>query len=388
MTTRLTLIGSDEDSITIKAQSNYYGANIFDFYLGDVYKGRRTSTAHVNGYYYATWTYTGLQPGYSYYLAVRNYLGSNWVDSGGGYFSTTGSTSPPSAPTGLSLGTPVWNSATKKYSCRLYWNSVPDAEYYIVFRNSIALTDTYSTSYNFTGLNPKAYYSFGVSACNSYGESDMRKIGDSMPAAPDEEAPIINSFNVTSVTKTTISCSWNITDGGGSGLAEIALGIFNFNTAKWTWIFPNISSTSYTFSNLTPNTKYQLELYANDDAGNESNVSYITVWTLGDSFEWDYAKVSGQSVNVTANEWTSFQNKINGKRNACGLSNYGFTTVYAGSTDLTATIFNQSINAINQIYNKLGLPTQIAPQISSGVAKGDDVYAWYFENIKGALNNV
>jgi len=388
MTTRLTLVTNDKSSISVKAQSNYYGANIFDFYLGDTFKARRTATQHINGYYYTIYTYTGLNPSTDYWIAVRNYLGSSWVDSGGGYFSTTADTSPPSKPTGLYVGVPVYNYSSKTYSCLFSWNEVDNATSYDLYRNGRYYTNTTSDSYVYSNLSPNTTYTFGVRAKNSYGTSSIASTSKTMPPAPDDIAPVVHSFYVTGTTKTSISCSWYITDSGGSGLNSISLGLYKYSTGKWSWVSPSTSSTSYTFSNLTPSSKYELAIKATDGEGNTSSTSYIdNIWTQSDNFEWTYAKVSGEPVNVRANEWTSFQSKINEKRAINGLSNYGFTTVYAGST-LTANIFNQSITAINAIYSKKGQSTQIAPQISGGVSSGDIVYAWYFENIKSALNNV
>jgi len=294
----------------------------------------------------------------------------------------------PNKPTGLSLDTPIWDDYYGYYKCRLNWNSVSGATYYEIYKNGSYQADTYATTHLFSGLSPNTNYTFGVAAGNSAGTSALATISKRMPSIPDTIAPKIHSFSITTVTKTSIGCSWHITDSGGSGLDIISLGLYNYSTSSWVWVHPSISSTNYTFTGLTPNTKYELAINATDGAGNTSSTSYIdNVWTLSDTFQWSLAKVSGQAFNVTASEWTNFQNAINDKRNRHGLSSYNFTTVYKNSTELSAAIFNQPITCINQIYSKLGQSTQISPYISGGVAKGDTVYAWYFNNIRDALNN-
>lgn len=115
-----------------------------------------------------------------------------------------------------------------------------------------------------------------------------------------------------------------------------------------------------------------------------SDFSYVTLANIA-PWEWMKPKTVGQGFNITRAEWIAFCNKINEVRIAVlgQGSEYSFTTstTYIDKDKpFYAWIFLQAANAINEING------QVSQQCLS-VKAGDNIYAWYFENLKSALNN-
>jgi len=135
-------------------------------------------------------------------------------------------------------------------------------------------------------------------------------------------------------------------------------------------------------SNLSPGTTYTIYGWAQQAA------SPYTYWTAGQvtfttKWEWWTPKTSGVGFNVAADEWLAFCNTINKIRVAKGLTEYSFTTsadYIAKDKPFYAYMFLQAANAINEING------QVSTECLN-VVSGNDIYAWYFENLKTALNN-
>jgi hypothetical protein len=144
------------------------------------------------------------------------------------------------------------------------------------------------------------------------------------------------------------------------------------------------SSRTLTFSNLQPSTQYYIEIKCGGTGYIDSAWSayYATTAPTG-IWEWYVEKTTGSNFNVSADEWYAFCNKINEVRVANGFAEYDFSsssTYVATGKPFYAWIFLQCANAINQING------QVATEILN-VQSNDDIYAWYFDNLKTALNN-
>lgn len=144
------------------------------------------------------------------------------------------------------------------------------------------------------------------------------------------------------------------------------------------------SGRTFTFYDLTPNTQYYIEIKVGGSGYRDSNwAGYYATTLLGELWEWHYPKTSGSGFNVTPAEWLAFCNKINEVRVAKGLSAYSFTTsaTYIDKDKpFYAWIFLEAVNAINDIGSEIS--TELL-----GIKSGDDIYAWYFDNLKNALNS-
>jgi hypothetical protein len=111
------------------------------------------------------------------------------------------------------------------------------------------------------------------------------------------------------------------------------------------------------YSNEIPNLKYSIR---------PSNFSWTTT-----------PNGSNQPVNITAYDWNSLCENINDVRVYKGYSQITFTLVVSDVTPISATIFNTSRSAINDIGTYRSLVNQ-----------GDDMYSSHFTNLAIDINNV
>ena len=87
---------------------------------------------------------------------------------------------------------------------------------------------------------------------------------------------------------------------------------------------------------------------------------------------------NGAPINLSANEWNAFCERINEFRVYCGLPEYGaFIRVYSGN-EISAKIVNHAAWAIEAM-------TSTAPD---GVIAGDTITANFFNGLKNALNSI
>lgn len=189
---------------------------------------------------------------------------------------------------------------------------------------------------------------------------------------PKLSTPTLNT-NATTKTADSISITINPVSGATTYTARIT-GISELSQ----------STRVFTFTGLNPNTQYYIQIKCSGSGYQDSDwAGYYATTLPTQPWEWHNPKTSGTGFNVTRTEWIAFCNKINEARLSKGLSSYSFTT----STDYIdkdkgfhAWIFLQAANAIN------ALGTGVASQVLN-VKSNDDIYAWYFENLKVALNN-
>lgn len=292
------------------------------------------------------------------------------------------------APDGLKIRDPEWNSDNNTWEVTFQWDRLSNADKYKVYLNSDYIGSTTSNTKSIYDLKPDTTYTFGVKAKVNGNWSSTATISyrtkESLSYAPPKV-----KLTIKETTETSVTFSWDISD--NIGLESIWYILSDINDRYITGGNPsfnkgdNENDGNHTFSGLNPGTKYKLTLGARNLKqyyASEAKVFY----TLQGNFEWDSAKISGNAFNITASEWSRFQEAINFKRNNRGLSYYDFSKFYTGNT-FSSDAFNQVITAINQIYTHIGTSTQIAPEISGGVNTGDIVYAWYFNNLRDALNN-
>lgn len=140
-------------------------------------------------------------------------------------------------------------------------------------------------------------------------------------------------------------------------------------------------SLTITFDNYAT---YEIRVLSslNDIYSDYSNIFNVAMLNLL-PWDWHSPKATGIGFNITRTEWLAFCNKINEVRVAKGLSSYSFTTsstYISKDKPFYAWIWLQCANAIND----LGTGVSSA---CLNVKSGDDIYAWYFDNLKTALNN-
>lgn len=99
-----------------------------------------------------------------------------------------------------------------------------------------------------------------------------------------------------------------------------------------------------------------------------------------DNFYWDSAVASGNEAIIYAWRWNSFAGRINEFRVYKGLPAYNFTTVYSGTTPISASIVNEAWDAINEIPGKGTMPSK--------AVSGGPMYASFFHSLANAINSI
>ena len=138
------------------------------------------------------------------------------------------------------------------------------------------------------------------------------------------------------------------------------------------------------FNDLTPGTEYKVQatIYYSSDGIEEEKTVYTYCTTANprpDYFEWVYLKAQGEDVYITAGEWNALQDNINEVRAYKSYSDYSFTRAYSGD-DITATMYNQCISAINTISS--------SSLLSYKVNAGDALSAEAINNLRDFINGV
>ena len=205
----------------------------------------------------ATYTFSGLDAGTSYTLKVSatNAGGDSTAED------ITVVTVPPD-PTGLST------SGITQTGVTLSWTKSTKATGYKVRKDSgdswTVLGDV--ATYVFTGLTADTEYDLEVLASNSSGDSDPAMVSvttlPSAPAAPED-------FAASGVTQTGITVTW--TKSTGATAYKVRAGTTGDFTA-----LGNVAT--YTFTGLTANTAYTLQVRASN-AGGDSSIAQTTATT-------------------------------------------------------------------------------------------------------------
>lgn len=156
--TTLSKTGSSASSLSVRASSNYYGADVFDFYLDNVYQTTVTGTDDGTGYYYADYTFSGLSEYTSYAIGVHVFLTGTDVEQGSASYYTDDITDPTVTITGSSS---TASSVTLSASGSDSGSGVSGFYFYL---NGSFITTVYgsSASYTFTGLAASTTYTAGV----------------------------------------------------------------------------------------------------------------------------------------------------------------------------------------------------------------------------------
>lgn len=160
----------------------------------------------------------------------------------------------PSAPSVTSY------TAVSSSSIKIGWKSVPGATKYRVDRRRTDESDyrtltsnCTSTSYTDSGLKSGSTYYYRVYAINSAGTS-ARSITYEAHTKP--STPTISSVNRDSDTQLTVK--WNSVSGATKYKITYRRGDIN----DYQTLVTNVTGTSYTHKNLTPNAKYWYRVYA------------------------------------------------------------------------------------------------------------------------------
>jgi len=160
--------------------------------------------------------------------------------------------------------------------------------------------------------------------------------------------------------------------------------VFASNISKNEWYIKGRTTANSINITFDAYASYKIRVLSSTDNiySDYSNIFNVAMMNII-PWAWLYPKTSGQGFNITRAEWIAFCNKINEVRVAKGLGSYSFATsiTYVDKDKpFYAWIFLQAATAIKDL--NIGVANEVL-----GIKSGDNISAWYFENLKNALNN-
>jgi hypothetical protein len=150
------------------------------------------------------------------------------------------------------------------------------------------------------------------------------------------------------------------------------------NGSSWTFSLDGTSSAFVVNSTYTA----RVTAYDNDTPSKATATTRAVKFTRSkpSTFNWDVAKVSGNSFNLSAVEWNNLLNKVNEFRQYRGLQNVSTFTYASSGGVFTADMFDQAINIINTMS-----PATSTPALKN---KGDTIYASDINKLRDSLNSI
>lgn len=346
-----------------------------------------------------TVAFTGLSAGYQYYIEVyvsaSGYAGE-W--SAAGYFNTTGTSDTYGGAKNARL---VALSSEDGTSISVYINGLDKSYTYTdrsvwwylngTFKDDALISpgasSTASDPYVFGGLSPGTTYTIkaDIHYVNGDGSTGVYTIPTTTITTNTEEVTTWTVLNYGSYSDVSSSITRSFTISEGE-VARFTIIFTNSGTAKFysTSSLDFVGSLSTSTSFNTTSGRPDSELVYNDDDGEGNNflISYdvvagityylfvrcysisnsgsVTVYidppavtvTRPDLFEWDSAKTSGGTFNITASEWGRLLDNINAVRVYKGLAEManGTTVGYflypASGDNFLALHYNQALMGI------------------------------------------
>jgi len=217
-------------------------------------------------------------------------------------------TTAPTAPTGLTAGTPTTTSVA------LSWTASTDAvgvTGYDIYRGTTLVGSSTTTSYTATGLTAATTYSFTVKAKDAAGNVSNASSAVSVTTATvptNDTTPPTAPTGLTAGTPTTtsVALSWTA--------STDAVGVTGYDIYRGTTLVGSSTTTSYTATGLTAATTYSFTVKAKDAAGNVSNASSaVSVTTASSSTPTPTPTptptatngTGGCTVKYTASSWNT-----------------------------------------------------------------------------------
>ncbi len=266
--TGLQLMVANETSVTVAwtASTDNVGVTGYGVYLSNLLVSSPTSPSV---------TLTGLTCGKPYFVEVdakdaagnRSTKASLWVNT-----KACPDTTPPSAPTGLTVSNRTQTALT------LQWAASTDnvaVTGYTLRRNSTVTGTATGTSSTFSGLACGTSYTLDVTAYDAAGNrSSTSAISTQTSACPagDTQAPTTpTGLSATGSTQTSITLGWNAST---DNVGVTGYGVYNGSQGVG-----NTTSRSYTVSGLTCGSSYGLAVDAYDAANNRSGKAQLSAST-------------------------------------------------------------------------------------------------------------
>lgn len=228
---------------------------------------------------------------------------------------TAGSTGDTTAPTAPALSA----SGTTQTTTNLSWSGATDnvgVTGYDVYRGTILLGSTASTSYSATGLTASTAYTFSVKAKDAAGNisvsSNIVNVTTSAVAGDITAPSTPLNLTASGTTQTTTNLSWTASTDN--------VGVTGYDIYSGTSLLGNVAGTSANITGLVASTTYTYSVRAKDAAGNASASSNtVSVTTLSNSVSYcasqgnstadeKIGKVVFGSINNTSTGTAGYEN--------------------------------------------------------------------------------
>lgn len=210
-----------------------------------------------------SYTVTGLSSSTTYQYRIRAFNNCGIASPSSCVSGTTtgGTTPPPGVPTNL-------NANPANTTVSLTWN--PDANatgYKVYFCNGAFIGVAGGTSYTVSNLNPNTPYSFQVSATNSQGESAKSNCVNTSTTGNPQTPPPTPTGLTTSVTASSITVSWNPSQGAST---------YKVYRCNGNTLLATGAGLSYTENGLSAGTTRDYKVVASNSAGDSSPSSCVS----------------------------------------------------------------------------------------------------------------
>ena len=261
--------GQTSVALTWRPSTDNVGVVGYGVYSNGTLAASSTSTGY---------TLTGLTCGTSHSLAVDAYDAAGNRSSRATVTTSTAAcpvtqsaTQPPTAPTGIALGTRTTTSIS------ITWTASTDnlgVAGYDLYAGSSDVGTATATAYTFTNLTCGTSYTLGVDAYDAAGNHSPETTGVfSTSACPDTTPPSTPmGLVVSSAGQTSVALAWNAST---DNVGVVGYGVYSNGK-----LVASPTSTGYVLTGLSCGTSYTVAVDAYDAAGNRSSQATVTTSTV------------------------------------------------------------------------------------------------------------
>ena len=326
--TGLLVSSAGQSSVALKwnASTDNVGVLGYGVYLNGKRVASSTSTSYA---------LTVLSCGTSYSVAVDAYDAAGNRSSKESMTTSTAAcpvtqsaTQPPTAPTGIALGTRTTTSIS------ITWTASTDdvgVAGYDLYAGSSDVGTATATAYTFTGLTCSTSYTLGVDAYDAAGNHSPETTGVfSTSACPDTTPPSPpTGFAVSSAGQTSVALTWSAST---DNVGVVGYGVYSNGK-----LVASPTSTGYVLTGLSCGTSYSVAVDAYDAAGNRSSQATVTTSTVACPDNQPPTAPTGIALGTRTT--TSISITWTASTDTVGVVGYDlFTDPFAGGTNVgTAT---------------------------------------------------
>jgi len=311
-----------------------------------------------------TFTYTGLTPNteYAFDVAAVNAIGYSPPSARVTTTTSAGETAP-DVPSGLTVTGVTSTTVTVSWTAPVNNGGSPITGYMMekstvpisAMQTHLANTGTITTIYTYTGLTPNTEYAFDVAAINAIGYSppSSRVTTTTLTSVNTPGAP--TSLTVTNTSESSITVSWTApADTGGATITGYMMEKSTVPISAMQTHLANTgtTTTTFTYTGLTPNTEYAFDVAAVNSQGYGSPSDRVIATTLSITpsanfgFDQQYFDTIFYTTTSTGNSVDDVLSAHDGATSVpvlCDVSDWNQFSVGTTSVTCNATSSGQTI---------------------------------------------